>query len=68
MEISLLFTGAGGGPHRNGEKQSFVFVSNLSPAGDPRGVYELLCGGERVHRHGCVFHRHDEDRLEALTV
>lgn len=68
MEISLSFPGAGGGPPWNGEKQSSVFVSNLSPAGDPRGVYELLRGGERLHRHRCVLHRHDEDRLEALTV
>lgn len=56
------------GFHWNGGKQSYVFVSNFSTAGDPRGIYELLCRGERIHWHWCVFHRHDENCLETLNV
>lgn len=56
------------GPHWQSEKQSFVFVSNFSTAGDPRRVHELLCRRERIHRHWCVLHRHDENRLEALSM
>lgn len=56
------------GLYWSGGKQSFVFVSDFSTAGDPWGVYELLCRGERVHWHGCVFHCHDENCLEALNV
>lgn len=54
--------------HWSGGKQSYVFVSDFSTAGDPRGVYELLCRGERIHWHWCVFHHHDENCLEALNV
>lgn len=55
------------GPTRPARSQ-VSFLSLTLPAGHPRGVHELLRGRERIHRHRRALHRHDENRLEALTV